>query len=141
MQLSQTIDLIEIPHLIELELQGIANSSMIEECALLFGRDEGKKMVVEKYVQLYNIDQSSVSFQMRGDDVMKAMSDNSDKDIVGVWHSHPKGIPYPSQKDFEFMNNLPYVWVIYSKKEQHSNSFLRIPESVFPIKIVEEITE
>ena len=133
------IEEIEIPEPLELSMQDIANNSSIEECALLFGKDQGTKMVVEKFVQLYNIDQSPVSFEFDPEEHLKVISENSHLDIVGVWHSHPQGMPYPSSKDFEYMDNLQFVWTIYSKKQERSQSFMRIPQSEFPISVKEII--
>ena len=133
------IEQILIPEPIELELQSIANASDIEECALFFGKDEGFRLIVEKFVQLYNIDQSPVSFEFDQTEYLKVMQENS-LDIVGVWHSHPQGMPYPSSKDFEFMNHFQFVWTIYSKKQSVSQSFMRIPDSEFPIRIKETMS-
>lgn len=128
-------NLIILPEQLDLQLQDIANKSEIEECALMFGIDSVDSVIVEKYIQLYNIDQSPVSFEMESGELVKAMIEGSQcGELIGVWHSHPRGLPYPSSKDFEFMNNLNVVWTIYAKKQEVSQSFVRENNQVIRIR-------
>ena len=116
--------MIVIPEKIELELQHIANHSENEECALLFGSESNETVHVDNFNQLTNLDESPVSFLMDSNEIIKAIQSNQN-DVVGVWHSHPQGMPYPSSKDFDYMANMPFVWTIYSKKQETSKSFFR----------------
>jgi proteasome lid subunit RPN8/RPN11 len=116
---------IVIPERIETRLQSIANASENEECALLFGGEEFGTAFVYEFVQLTNLDESPVSFLMDEQEIITSVRHFKNYELVGVWHSHPQGMPYPSMKDFEYMNNMPYVWTIYSKKQTVSQSFVR----------------
>ena len=40
--------------------------------------------------------------------------DELNLEVIGIFHSHPKGEAQPSNTDKKFMENNPYVWIIYS---------------------------
>jgi len=132
--------MIVIPERIELELQSIANKSENEECALFFGTesDESQIAYVDEFVQLTNLDESPVSFLMDTNEIIRAVQANQNN-VVGVWHSHPQGMPYPSTKDYAYMGNMPFIWTIYSKRQDESQSFFRT-ELEFPKLIRTMIT-
>ena len=37
-------------------------------------------------------------------------------EVIGVYHTHPCGNPYPSIRDLTGMRNWPYIWVIASRE-------------------------
>ena len=127
---------INIPELIELQLQDIANKSANEECAFLLGSEDNGIVNIHDSVVLTNMDMSPVSFSMDGKEIVSAFRKAylQESEVVALWHSHPEGLSYPSAKDFHFMNSFPMVWTIYAKKTNKSQSFVRIDEEIKLIK-------
>ena len=42
------------------------------------------------------------------------MAEEKGLDVVGIFHSHPKSLPSPSNTDIKFMKGNPIPWIIYS---------------------------
>lgn len=69
-----------------------------EACGILAGKDS-----VTDIYKIRNIEKSSVSYYMEPLEQLRAMKDIKTKglNILAIYHSHPYGEPYPSQKDKE----------------------------------------
>lgn len=131
---------INITESVDYQLQQIANNSVNEECALLFGSEVDGICNVDDFYRLTNMDMSPVSFQFDTKEMLRAFTYASsvNKMVVSVWHSHPQGMPFPSNKDHHYMNSFPLVWVIYAKKANKSKSFIRDGEEI--VEIMSNIT-
>lgn len=87
-----------------------------EACAILFGKKNKRKIYVEKIFLVKNIDQSPTSFTISAEQRLEAdkIERESELKMVGIFHSHPTSIAYPSKTDKKFMDLNPEVWVIFS---------------------------
>lgn len=68
-----------------------------EACGLLAG--EGESVV--EVLPVENVDQSRVTFRMDPEQQVKAMFriEDSGLSVVGIFHSHPEGPSWPSDRD------------------------------------------
>ncbi len=91
-----------------------------ESCAILFGRVDGSKNIVEEVYLAENIDESPVNFTISNEELLKAYKIAEEKklDIVGIFHSHPKSDASPSSTDKKFMVSNPVVWIISSANDE-----------------------
>jgi proteasome lid subunit RPN8/RPN11 len=96
-----------------------------ESCAILYGDKNNETYTVKEIWLTENIASSPKEFTLSPEQ-NKEMHDKEkiDLEIIGIFHSHPKGDAYPSNTDKKFMENNLYsskikkipewVWVIYS---------------------------
>lgn len=113
-----------------------------EAVALLFGREEGKKIHVESIRLLENVSsvpktEFSVDPELEYELLLGA--EKRDERLVGIYHSH-SAPPYPSDKDVDNMRLNKVVWLIASKCSGtwKLNAFLLIddqPEEI-PLEII-----
>jgi proteasome lid subunit RPN8/RPN11 len=89
----------------------------IEACGLLIGEiSESGDWIAQQAVPLRNTRNSSVRFEFDSQELLEHDLAYGER-IVGVYHSHPGGQPYPSGVDTANMENLqqsPWVWLIAS---------------------------
>jgi len=92
------------------------NEKPNESCAILFGRIENQKTIVEDIFLTKNIDESPINFTISNEQLIKCYKTAEEKkmEVVGIFHSHPNSVAYPSETDKKFMYSNPVVWVIYS---------------------------
>jgi proteasome lid subunit RPN8/RPN11 len=111
------------------------NSLPYEACGILAG--------VQKATHIYkirNIEQSSVSYFMDPFEQLKAMKDMRTKNIniIAIYHSHPYGIAYPSQKDRELAIYEVYYLIIALEPKIEVRAFIiknkEFFEAVFKIE-------
>ncbi len=104
----------------ELLLNHASKFSPNESCAILFGRIEGNKNIVDEVYLAENIDESPVNFTISNEELLKAykMAEEKKLDIVGIFHSHPNSDSFPSSTDKKFMESNPVVWLISSDKDE-----------------------
>jgi len=78
-----------------------------EACGILAGKNN---FVTEIY-KIKNIETSSVSYFMETKEQLKAMKDIRQKglEMIAIFHSHPFGSAYPSQKDIELALSLIHI--------------------------------
>lgn len=83
-----------------------------EACGLLGGK-EGR---VEKVYPLPNAERSPVRYRAEPEAQLRAMTEIEEKgwEIVGIYHSHPWGPPYPSQVDIEMAYYPEAVYLVVS---------------------------
>ena len=89
----------------------------IEACGLLIGEiTPAGDWIANEALPLRNTRNSSVRFEFDSIELLKYDMTYGER-IVGVYHSHPGGPPYPSGIDTGNMENLqdsPWVWLIAS---------------------------
>jgi len=92
------------------------NENPNESCAILFGRIENQKTIVDDIFLTKNIDESPINFTISNEQLIKCYKTAEEKkmEVVGIFHSHPNSVAYPSETDKKFMYSNPVVWVIYS---------------------------
>ena len=88
----------------------------LEACALLFGRREGRRAVVEEVVVVPNEERSPVSFKVNPEVFCRAIvkEEGRGRSYLGIFHSHPAP-ESPSDVDLRAMERWPdLIWLIYS---------------------------
>jgi proteasome lid subunit RPN8/RPN11 len=89
----------------------------IEACGLLIGEiTPAGDWIADEALPLRNTRNSSVRFEFDALELLEQDMAYGER-IVGVYHSHPGGAPYPSGIDTGNMQNLqdsPWVWLIAS---------------------------
>jgi proteasome lid subunit RPN8/RPN11 len=112
-----------------------------EAVALLFGREDGKKVHVESIRLVENVSsvpKTEFSVEPEQEYNLLLEAEKRDEHLVGIYHSH-SAPPYPSDKDLENMRLNKVVWLIASKRSGTwaSKAFLFIdnqPEEI-PLEI------
>jgi proteasome lid subunit RPN8/RPN11 len=86
-----------------------------ESVALLVG----KQYRIVEIVAVHNQDESSISFSIDPQELLKQYAEVEKKglEIIGIFHSHP-GPPDPSTTDLKYMQLNPVVWLIYSSTQK-----------------------
>lgn len=104
------------------ELSTLAKSSLPNEsCAFLLGKNDN----VVEILPMRNSDESTVSFSIEPQEVLRAydLAESKKLHVIGIFHSHPAK-PAPSSTDKRFMEINPVVWLIYSTTEQRFKAFV-----------------
>ncbi len=110
----------------ELEIMNEVNSaitnllkveSLIEQVGALFGIITRKKIRVDHFFEMENLDSSPNSFSIDYGILVKYIDifQKQEKILLGFFHSHPaKAHLFPSKKDKSFMKlwPFPYIWFI-----------------------------
>lgn len=103
----------------------------LEACALLLGTGDE----IDEYYEMTNTDESEVHFTFDPQEQVKAQkyARDNDKDVLGVYHSHPDhdSEPYPSDED-QRMGHGGYVYFIlnFQPDETIINAFEFVDEDV-----------
>jgi [CysO sulfur-carrier protein]-S-L-cysteine hydrolase len=107
-----------------------------ESCAILYGNKKGEESTVKEIWLTENIDASPIEFTLSNEQTLEMYkkSEELNLEIIGIFHSHPKGEAYPSHTDEKFMkiNQDEYVWIIYSGINKNFKAF--VLESEIPIE-------
>lgn len=71
----------------------------LEACGLLSGRDG----IAARCWRIRNAEQSPIAFTMDGEELTRALRgmESLGEQLLGMYHSHPSGSPYPSPFDVE----------------------------------------
>ena len=90
---------------------------LIEQVGICFGVSSQKKIRIEFFIEMENLDSSSSSFSIDYGRLVEYINkfQEEDKTLIGFFHSHPqKTPPLPSKKDESFMHlwPFPYIWLI-----------------------------
>jgi len=93
-----------------------------ESCAILFGKIENENFAVKDIFLAKNIEDSPVNFTISNDELIMAYSEAEKRnlEVIGIFHSHPDSIAYPSLTDKKYMEINPVPWVIFSNKKKNS---------------------
>lgn len=102
-------------------LEHCMKSFPYEACGIL----AGKEMITNIY-KIKNIELSSVSYFMEPMEQLRAMKDIRAKGInmIAIYHSHPYGNAYPSQKDKELALYDVYYVIVAIKPEVEIRGFI-----------------
>ena len=97
-----------------------------ESCAMLFGTVNDKDAIVKEVFLTKNADQSPVNFTISNEQLIKGykIAEEKNMGVVGIFHSHPSSVAYPSETDKKFMQSNPVVWVIYSGISSEFKSYI-----------------
>jgi len=110
-----------------------------ESCAILYGEKIEEKNIVKEIWLTENIDSSPTEFTLSAEQTweMDQKRKELDLEIIGIFHSHPKGEAYPSNTDKKFMENNPFVWIIYSGINKNFRAFI-LESGIVEISIQEK---
>ena len=97
-----------------------------ESCAVLFGNRINEDIDVKEVFLTKNIEASPINFTISNDALIECykLAEIKEMEIVGIFHSHPGSIAYPSNTDRKFMHINPVVWVIYSGISKEFKAFI-----------------
>jgi len=73
-----------------------------------------------------NIEKSEINFTVSNEQLLEGykMAEEKGLDVVGIFHSHPKSLPSPSNTDIKFMKGNPIPWIIYSGLTKEMKAYL-----------------
>ena len=97
-----------------------------EACAILYGNKIEEENIVKEIWLTNNSNPSPIEFTLSAEQTweMDQKRKELNLEIIGIFHSHPKGDAYPSNTDKKFMQNNPYVWIIYSGINKNFRAFI-----------------
>ena len=110
-----------------------------ESCAILYGNKIEEENTVKEIWLTKNSNPSPIEFTLSAEQTLEMDQKRKELnlEIIGIFHSHPKGDAFPSSTDKKFMQNNPYVWIIYSGINKNFRAFILESDSV-EIQIEEE---
>lgn len=87
----------------------------LECCGMLVG----KGRTVHRIYEMRNADRSRVSYFMAPEEQLEVFMEieRDDLDLVGIYHSHPHTIPFPSEKDVRLAFSPDVAYIIISLKD------------------------
>ena len=97
-----------------------------EACAILLGNKDEKIWNATEIFLTENIEKSEINFTVSNEQLLEGykMAEETGLDIVGIFHSHPKSLPSPSNTDVKFMKGNPIPWIIYSGLTKEMKAYL-----------------
>ena len=110
----------------KLLLEHAENEKPNESCALLFGTIKEGDSIVKEIFLTKNIEESPANFTISNDQLIEGYKQAEEKklEVIGIFHSHPNSIAYPSNTDKKFMISNPVVWIIYSGTSMEFKSYV-----------------
>ncbi len=95
--------------------QHVRSQWPLEACGLLAGRNDR----VEKVFLMRNAAQSPVRYRLDGTEQLRVFEaiEAAGMELVGIFHSHPQGPPFPSSTDIREAA-YPVVYVIWSPQAE-----------------------
>lgn len=102
-----------------------------ESCGVMLGT----KNHVKEIVLVENETPSPYRFEFSSRKYGEVLSYGIRKNLklVGIYHTHPQNHPVPSMLDFDYMEDHPSIWTIYSPRHKSWGSWRRICNDVKPI--------
>jgi proteasome lid subunit RPN8/RPN11 len=112
----------------EVLLLDVYKRQQIEACGLLLGTiDQAGNWHIEDIHPMSNIFDSPVYFEFAPEELLSADLAYPGR-VIGVYHSHPKGLAVASQTDHQNMKRVnaeEWVWLIISGPFDHSPSIIQ----------------
>jgi len=110
--------------------------SPLECCGIL----SGKEKTVQKAFELKNTEGSPVLYSMAPQEQMKVFEEmeKESMEMIAIYHSHPKTIPFPSETDVKLTFYPDVSSVIISLKEEGNpvmKAFQVSKEAIYPEEI------
>ena len=97
-----------------------------ESCAILFGGTTDGNVIVEEIFLTKNIEDSPVNFTIAPEELISAYDAAEKKklEVIGIFHSHPDSVAYPSLTDKKYMEINPVPWVIFSNQNNEFKAYI-----------------
>ncbi|VVC05842.1 Desampylase [uncultured archaeon] len=105
-----------------------------ESCAILFGKSENEHFLTKEIFLTKNVEKSPVSFTISNDELISAygQAEKKNLEIIGIFHSHPDSVAYPSTTDQKYMKVNPIPWIIFSNITNEFRVYI-LESTVVPI--------
>jgi len=96
----------------------MAKNSSAEVCGFLLGRREGEDVLVSEVKQVRNRLSSPSAFEMEPLEMVKVLDEADERglEVVGIFHSHLRCPPVPSERDLKGMRNWGVPWLIVTPR-------------------------
>lgn len=96
----------------------MAKNANVEVCGFLLGRRNEKEFLVLEVKQVRNRLNSPSAFEMEPEEMVNVIDEAEERElkVVGIFHSHFKCPPVPSERDLEGMKLWSIVWLIVDNK-------------------------
>ena len=110
-----------------------------ESCAILFGDTIEGIVTIKEIFLAKNIDESPVNFTISNEELITAYSqaEKMHLEVIGIFHSHPGSVPYPSSTDKKYMETNPVTWIIFSDVHDEFKAYIYDLDPVpVPVKIL-----
>jgi len=98
-------------------IQHSEKAGLSESCAMLLGTHNDQQWNVKEVLLTRNAhNDSETSFIISPEELLQGhqLAEKKQLELVGIFHSHPKSLPSPSNTDIKFMKGNPIPWIIYS---------------------------
>ncbi|HEU5489060.1 MAG TPA: M67 family metallopeptidase [Candidatus Nitrosotalea sp.] len=97
-----------------------------ESCAVLFGNTVDGNVLVEDIFITKNIENSPVNFTIAPEELISAYNAAEKKklEVIGIFHSHPDSVAYPSSTDKKYMEINPVPWIIFSNQNNEFKAYI-----------------
>jgi len=111
--------MLRIPKTIYKEMLDHAKREWPLECC---GILSGKEKTVQKVFELKNTEESPVLYSMSPQEQIKVFEEmeKESMEMIGIYHSHPKTIPFPSETDVKLAFYPDVSSVIISLREEEN---------------------
>ncbi|MDE1726922.1 MAG: M67 family metallopeptidase [Thaumarchaeota archaeon] len=107
-----------------------------ESCAILFGKSDSSQFLTSDVFLTKNSEPSPVNFTISNDDLIRAYEESEKRnlEVIGIFHSHPDSIAYPSSTDRQYMEVNPVPWIIYSNTKDEFRAYI-LESAIIPIDV------
>jgi len=107
-----------------------------ESCAILFGKIENENFDVKDVFLTKNTENSSVNFTISNEELLAAYNEAKKRklEVIGIFHSHPDSMAYPSLTDKKYMEINPVPWVIFSNKNKEFKAYI-FESEIMPVSL------
>lgn len=97
-----------------------------EACAILLGNKDEKIWEATEIFLTENIEKSEINFTVSNEQLLEGyrIAEEKGLDVIGIFHSHPKSLPSPSNTDIKFMKGNPIPWIIYSGLTKEMKAYI-----------------
>ena len=97
-----------------------------ESCAILFGNTSNEQILVREVFLTENIENSPINFTIANEELIKAYDEAEKRslDVIGIFHSHPESVAYPSATDSKYMEINPVPWIIFSNLDNQFKAYI-----------------
>jgi len=104
-----------------------------ESCAILFGKNEDTRFLIQDIFLTNNMEESPVRFTISPDELISAYDQAEKKNLeIGIFHSHPDSAAYPSSTDQKYMEINPVPWVIFSNIADEFRGYI-LESAIVPV--------
>lgn len=107
-----------------------------ESCAILFGTNIDDTTTIKEIFLAENVVKSPINFTISNEELIEAYgrAEKLQLEVVGIFHSHPDSVPYPSSTDTKYMEINPVPWIIFSNMHDKFKAYVYY-DTIIPIQV------